>query len=452
MAQLITTDYRRALIGIGVSGFSVARYLSKTNKEFDLFDTRQAPTGLSSFQEEFDSVSITLGEIDPESLVGYREIILSPGIDPNSAWLMKAREAGADIIGDIELFARVAKAPIVSITGSNAKSTVTTLVGKMAKCAGLNVAVGGNLGIAALDLLADDIDLYVLELSSFQLEIVHNLSSKVACILNISADHMDRYPSMVEYHAAKQRIYKGAEHIVVNYSDVLTHALMQTGQTASSFCYDEPDLSQYGLRLYGKTTYLVKGREKLISADELKIKGKHNQVNVLSALAIGEAINLPFDAMKQASIEFEGLEHRSQTVAEKDGILWVNDSKATNVGATSAALSGLGAGKNIVLIAGGQAKGQSFSELAPLVSRHVSQLILIGEDADKLQTDLAKTVPSVVAVDLKAAVKTAADIADSGNIVLLSPACASFDMFTGYEQRGQMFTDYARSINDGGAL
>lgn len=446
MAQLITTDYRRALIGIGVSGVSAARFLTANKKEFDVFDTRENPSGLDCFEAEFSGVELRLGEIDPSALTGYREIILSPGIDPKSSWLQQAVEAGVEIIGDIELFSRVANAPIVAITGSNAKSTVTTLVGEMAVAAGLNVAVGGNLGVPALDLLEEDIELYVLELSSFQLETMHSLKAKVACILNITADHMDRYPSMVEYHAAKQRIYKGAEHLVINYSDILTHALIQVGQTASSFRSDEPDLNQYGLRRSGQTTFLVKGYDQILSADELKIKGSHNQANVLAAIAIGEAVGLPLDAMKKAAVEFSGLAHRSQTVAEKDGVLWVNDSKATNVGAVAAAITGLGGRKNIVLIAGGQAKGQSFKDLAQLARQHVKQLILIGEDADKFEVDIGNAAPSIVAVDLHAAVKTAADIAEQGDVVLLSPACASFDMFSGYEQRGQMFTEYVKAL------
>lgn len=446
VAQLITTDYRRALIGIGVTGRSVVRRLLAENKRLDVFDSRQQPPGLAQFKQDFPEVQLHLGDIQPGDLGGYREVILSPGIDPSEPWLSAAVASDAEIIGDIELFAQRVEAPVVAITGSNAKSTVTTLLGQMAEAAGVRVAVGGNLGMAALDLLQPESELYVLELSSFQLELIKSLKPAAACILNLSPDHMDRYPNMLAYHGAKQRVYSGATHLVYNHDDLLTQPLIQEGQTAMSFGMSRPDLNQYGLDVRQGETYLVKGHDEILAARDLQIKGQHNLCNVLAALALGEAIGLPMAAMKQAAIEFSGLAHRTQVVADRNGVVWIDDSKATNVGAVKAALAGLGSEKNIVLIAGGQAKGQDFSDLAPLIKKHVKQLVLIGEDADQFAKDVSGAAPSVLAVDMRAAVQTAQQVAFSGDIVLLSPACASFDMFSGYEERGRVFAEQVGAL------
>lgn len=456
VAQLITTDYRRALIGIGVTGYSVARYLHASGKEFDVFDTRSNPPGLEKFKQEFPGAQVYPGEVKPGQLSGYREVILSPGLDPQSDWLKKAAGSNTEIIGDIDLFAQQAEAPIVAITGSNAKSTVTTLLGLMAETASMNVGVGGNLGTAALDLLSPERELYVLELSSFQLELVKKLQPAVASILNISPDHMDRYPSMMAYHAAKQRVYLGAQQLVFNRDELLTQPLIQEGQTAISFGMDKPDLHQYGLVNREGEIWLAKGSEMIVSANNLALKGLHNLSNVLAAFALGEAVGIPMDAMKQAASEFNGLPHRCQFIVEENGVVWIDDSKATNVGAVRAALAGLGGSangstgnasakeRNIILIAGGQAKGQSFVELAPLIRKHVKQLILIGEGADQIAQDVFDAAPSVMAVDMNAAVLTAASLASDGDTVLLSPACASFDMFSGYEERGRIFAQSVR--------
>lgn len=459
VAQLITTDTRKALIGIGVTGRSVARYLNAQNKEFDVFDTRTNPPGLNEFKQEFPEAKVYVGiggdaGTITDQLSGYREIILSPGIDPQSDWLQPAISAGVNVIGDIELFAQQAEAPIVAITGSNAKSTVTTLVAEMAEAASMDIGVGGNLGTAALDLLSPERELYVLELSSFQLELVSNLKPAAACILNISPDHMDRYPSMMAYHAAKQRIYMGAKHLIFNRDELLTQPLVQEGQTTTDFGLGKPDLNQYGLIDSDGETCLVRGNEVILTAAELHLKGLHNLGNVLAAFAIGEAVGLPFEAMKRAASKFSGLSHRCQFVCVNGGITWINDSKATNVGAVRAALAGLGGlggstkKKNIILIAGGQAKGQSFIELAPLIRKHVKQLILIGEDADQFSKDIADAAPSILAVDMQSAVQTAAELACDGDTVLLSPACASFDMFSGYQERGNAFAQSVLTLSD----
>lgn len=441
MAQLITTDTRRALIGIGVTGLSVARHLCARGQDFDVFDTRDSVPSQEAFSQEFPEVRVYTGAIAPQQLSGYREVILSPGIDSQSDWFKQAIGPETEVLGDIDLFAREANAPIVAITGSNAKSTVTTLLGEMAKEAGRNVGVGGNLGPAALELLAPERDLYVLELSSFQLELVRNFSAEVACILNLSPDHMDRYPSMMAYHAAKQRIYMGAKQLVFNRDDALTQPLIQEGQTATDFGLGTPDLNQYGLVYRDGKTYLAKGHDDIMPAAELQVQGRHNFSNVLAAFALGEMIGLSHEAMRTAARAFPGLPHRCELVANAEGVVWINDSKATNVGAVKAALTGFGdeSRKNIVLIAGGQAKGQRFSELVPMFKKWVKQLILIGEDADQFAKELSGAAAVVQAMDMDSAVQTAAQVAEKGDTVLLSPACASFDMFRGYEHRGQAF-------------
>jgi len=443
VTQLISTDIRRALIGIGVTGLSVARFLQSQGREFDVYDSRDNPPGLDVFKKEFPGVQVHLGALEDGDLCGYSEVILSPGIDPKNSWVQSALQAGVKVFGDIELFAQAVDKPVIAITGSNAKSTVTSLVAEMAKADGFNVGVGGNLGTAALDLLEENVDLYVLELSSFQLELVGSLTPVAACVLNLSADHMDRYASMLEYHAAKQRIYKKAERLIFNREDELTQPLVQDGQTSLSFGLDNPDINDFGLLQLSGETWLVRGHHPLIAADDVALKGSHNHANVLAAMALAEAVGISESAMKKVAREFAGLPHRCQLVSRHMSVQWIDDSKATNVGAVVAALEGLGLGKNIVLIAGGQAKGQKFDELKSLIKAHVKQLVLIGQDADKLASVLQDCAPILFAVSMDAAVQVAAQSSQAGDIVLLSPACASFDMFNGYEHRGN---EFARAV------
>ncbi len=439
MTQLISTDSRRALIGIGVTGLSVARFLQSQGRDFDAFDTRENPPSLEQFKAQFPEARLHLGEIGETDLLNYSDVILSPGIDPGTDWVQSAVNAGAKVYGDIELFAQAVDKPVVAITGSNAKSTVTTLVAEMAKAAGMKVGVGGNLGTAALDLLAEEADLYVLELSSFQLELLESLQPVAACILNLSADHMDRYASMLEYHAAKQRIYRKAEHLVFNREDALTQPLAQQGQTSISFGLDNPDISEYGLGIVAGETWLMRGHQKIVQAEKIALKGAHNCANLLAAMALAEVVNVPVDVMVSVAKTFQGLPHRCQLVSEVNSVSWINDSKATNVGAVEAALKGLGKDKNLILIAGGQAKGQSFEPLRPLIEKHVKQLILIGQDAEKLSAALDSAAPILYAVSMAAAVQAAEQASEAGDTVLLSPACASFDMFRNYEHRGDEF-------------
>jgi UDP-N-acetylmuramoylalanine--D-glutamate ligase len=356
---------------------------------------------------------------------------------------------GVKLSGDIELFARNAKAPIVAISGSNAKSTVTTLVGEMAASAGKRVAVGGNLGTPALDLLSDDVELYVLELSSFQLETTDQLGAEVATVLNVSEDHMDRYSGLPAYHLAKHRIFRGARQVVVNRQDALSRPLIGEGVPCWTFGLNKPDINGFGLREENGEKYLAFQFDNLMPVRELKIRGSHNQSNALAALALGHAVGLPFDAMLASLRTFAGLVHRCQWVRDFSGVGYYDDSKATNVGAALAAIEGLGAdisGK-LVLIAGGDGKGADFTALKAPVAAHCRAVVLLGRDAQLLADTFGDSVPLVRVTTLEEAVQRAAEWAQDGDAVLLSPACASLDMFKNFEERGRLFAQAARDLS-----
>ncbi len=439
MTQMIATNRIKAVIGTGITGLSVARFLVQQQQAFVLLDTRAAPPNLEKIKAEFPDVQLQLGELDVDTLLHCEEIIVSPGISLETPAIAKAKEAGVSVVGDIELFVRYAKAPIVAITGSNAKSTVTTLVGEMAAKAGINVAVGGNLGTPALELLADDIELYVMELSSFQLETVTKLNAKVATILNISADHLDRYADMRAYILAKLRVYFGAEHIVVNRNDVLTHPPFAAGAKAIYFG-GKADFGSFGLIEENGESFLAKNLKPLLSTRELKISGKHNVDNALAALALGDAAGIPIDAMVATLKEFRGLHHRCEFVATKNGIDFYNDSKGTNIGATVAAIAGLArTPAQLIVIAGGEGKGQDFTELKSVLAKNTCCLVLIGRDAPVIAEAVKDVVQIEFANSMQDAINKSFAQANAGDAVLLSPACASFDMFKNYEDRGEQF-------------
>jgi UDP-N-acetylmuramoylalanine--D-glutamate ligase len=346
------------------------------------------------------------------------------------------------------MFAKVASAPLVAITGSNAKSTVVTLVGEMAKEAGLRTAVAGNIGTPVLDLLNDEpYEIYVLELSSFQLETTFNLNAAVATVLNMSPDHMDRYDSMQAYHRAKHRIFQGCRHVVVNRDDALTRPLLPATVNVTSFGLGPEDSRDFSVIDQNGKQYLAYERQPLLAVSELKIAGRHNVANALAALALGHSAGLEWEPMLAALRKFPGLPHRCQWVATVDGVPWYNDSKGTNVGASVAAITGLGATARVVLLAGGVGKGAKFTELAPVMRRFGKLAILFGEDADKIELVLAGVVPVQRAASLEDAVNQARASAGAGDLVLLSPACASFDMFNNYEHRGQVFMDTVRALH-----
>ncbi len=446
MAQVIASSKLKAVIGTGVTGLSVARYLARRHEAFMLFDTREQPPQLAQVEAEFSQVPLHLGPLDTERLLLADEIIVSPGIALTDPALVAARQAGIPLIGDITLFIREARAPLIAITGSNAKSTVTTLVGDMAKNAGLRVGIGGNLGTPALELLDDGMQLYVLELSSFQLETVERLGAKVACILNISADHLDRYPDMQAYHAAKLRVYYGAERLVFNRRDPLTQPPLAQG--AKPITFGGPaEFHHFGVLEEAGETWLAWQFTPLLPASALRIRGKHNLDNALAALALGHAAGLPMEAMLDTLREFRGLPHRCEWVTAKNGVDFFNDSKGTNIGATIAAVQGLERQPaQLVLIAGGEGKGADFRELIPVLIGRVRALVLIGRDACLLEQAVDDQIPVIHAMSMKEAVTAAYGAAQPGDAVLLSPACASFDMFDNYAHRGREFCAAAEAL------
>jgi UDP-N-acetylmuramoylalanine--D-glutamate ligase len=446
VSQMIATNNVKAIIGTGITGLSVARFLAKKGQTFVLMDTRENPPNLEQIKNEFPNVNVQTGNLDLPTLMASNEIVLSPGVAQSTEEIVAAKNSGIPVVGDIELFVRYAQAPIVAITGSNAKSTVTTLVGEMAKAADIKVAVGGNLGTPALDLLADDIQLYVMELSSFQLETVSKLNAKVATILNISADHLDRYKDMREYILAKMRVYFGAEHIVVNRHDLLTHPPLAQGVKPIQFG-GKADFGSFGLIEENGQEYLAKNLTALMPANELKIRGRHNIENALAALALGDAAGIPMNAMIATLKSFKGLRHRCEFVAQIKGVEFYNDSKGTNIGATLAAIKGLSRDpQQLTVILGGEGKGQDFSELVPALKSINARTILIGRDAPIIAAAIETIVPITHAASLQEAIAQALSLSKDGDAVLLSPACASFDMFKNYEDRGEQFCQIVRGM------
>jgi len=446
VAQLIATSKLKAVIGTGITGLSVARFLARQRQPFVLLDTRDAPPALDAVRAEFPQVLIETGALNKDTLLLADEIIVSPGLSIEDPAIQAAKAAGIPIVGDIELFLREAKAPVVAITGSNAKSTVTTLVGEMAKTAGLNVAVGGNLGTPALDLLNDDVELYVMELSSFQLETVTRVNAKVATILNVSADHLDRYPDMRAYHAAKLKVYFGAENIVYNRKDILTQPPLAQGARPITFG-GAAEFNHFGLLEQDGETWLAWQFEPLLRTGELKMAGGHNVDNALAALALGRAAGISQTAMLDTLKTFRGLPHRCEWVARKGEVDFYNDSKGTNVGATVAALQGLARKPaSLVLIAGGDGKGAAFDDLLPAVKGVVSTVVLIGRDAALIEAAVKPAVAVEHASSMSDAVNKAFAAAKAGDAVLLSPACASLDMFKNYGDRGEQFCNAVEAL------
>lgn len=439
--SLIASDQFRIVVGLGKSGMSLVRHLARRGLPFAVADTRANPPELATLRRDFPQVEVRCGALDVDFLCRASELLVSPGLALATPALQQAAARGVKLSGDIELFAREAKAPIVAITGSNAKSTVTTLVGEMAAAAGRKVAVGGNLGTPALDLLADDVELYVIELSSFQLETTDWLNAEVATCLNVSEDHMDRYADLQAYHLAKHRIFRGARQVVVNRDDALSRPLVADQLPCWTFGLGKPDFRGFGLIEEQGEKWLAFQFEPLMPARKLKIRGAHNQANALAALALGHAVGLPFAPMLETLRTFAGLPHRCQWVRERREVNYYDDSKATNVGAALAAIEGLGADirGQLVLIAGGDGKGADFSSLRDPVARHCRAVVLLGRDAGLIAEALGDAVPQVRVASLDEAVQRCAELSEPGDAVLLSPACASLDMFKNFEERGRLF-------------
>ena len=404
-----------------------------------VMDTRVAPAGLDKLPE---AVERYVGGLNEDWLLTADLIVASPGIALAHPSLSAAADAGVEIVGDIELFCREAQAPIIAITGSNGKSTVTSLVGEMAKAAGLNVGVGGNIGLPALMLLDAERELYVLELSSFQLETTSSLRAAAATILNVTEDHMDRYPlGLQQYRAAKLRVYENARACIVNADDALTMPVRGADDRCISFGVDVGD---YHLnRQQGETWLRVKG-EKVLNVKEMKISGQHNYSNALAALALADAAGLPRASSLKALTTFTGLAHRFQLVLEHNGVRWINDSKATNVGSTEAALNGLHLDGTLYLLLGGDGKSADFTPLSRYLTGDNVRLYCFGRDGAQLAA--LRPDVAVQTETMEQAMRQIAPQVVAGDMVLLSPACASLDQFKNFEQRGDIFARLAKEL------
>lgn len=442
--------------GLGKTGLSIARYLHRKNKPFVLFDTRLNASGLDEFKAEFPHIPVYLESL-PEELIGQLiDVIASPGVSLDTPCLQQALQAGVPIYGDIECLAREIKAPVIAITGTNGKSTVTTLVGEMAKMAGLNVAVAGNIGTPVLDLLDEKkpFDLWVLELSSFQLDLTFSLKPQAATILNFSPDHLDRHHTVEAYWRAKQRIYDKAVIALSNRDESDTYPaprvnLAPSSQTGITFGQGAPEDGQWGLIEQEGSVFLAQGKACLMPVDALLMKGVHNWLNALAAAALAQAAGIELQIIINVLKTFTGLPHRCQWVRSLDGVEWINDSKGTNVGATVSAINGIGGAMQgkIVLIAGGQGKGADFDVLSAPIAEFVRSIVLIGEDADKIEATISNAVPTVRANTIENAVMKAQLQAKPGDVVLLSPACASLDMFRDFNHRGEVFASCVNGLS-----
>jgi UDP-N-acetylmuramoylalanine--D-glutamate ligase len=452
------------VVGIGKTGASCLRYLVKRGVPVSATDSRRAPPGLEELGSAAEGLDLRLGGIDLSLLEDASQLVISPGLSLEEPIAAAARARGIEILGDVELFARAVRAPVIGITGTNGKSTVTSLVASMARAAGRRVLAGGNLGPPALDLLEQPVpDLYVLELSSFQLETTRSLSLQAAVVLNVSEDHRDRYASVAQYADAKARIFSKAATIVLNADDArvarmgaprkaaprMGDAYGHTQTRIVTFSVERTDtdfaLQHEGALSGGPRIWLVSRGEKVLDTARMKIQGLHNAANALAALALGEAAGLPMDAMCEALESFPGLPHRSAWVADVGGVHYIDDSKGTNVGATIAAVSGMPG--PLVMIAGGEGKGQDFTPLAVAFRGKVRHAVLIGKDAPAIAAALAGVCSTETAASMAAAVRAAHTCAQAGDTVLLSPACASLDMFRDYGQRGDVFAAAVRALD-----
>ena len=435
---------RALVLGLGRTGLSVARYLARKGIDVRVADTRAEPPGLGALRKAVPDSEFRTGAFGNDLLDGMAYVVISPGLPVSTPVVVEALARGMPVVGDIELFAREAQAPVAAVTGTNGKSTVTTLVAELANVAGRNALAGGNLGEPALDLLERPVPgLYVLELSSFQLETTYSLRTVTSTVLNVTPDHMDRYASLEAYAAAKGRIFDGCETAVVNADDTVVRTMPRDGQTVLTFSLVDRG-ADYALATAPEPTILCRG-EPLLPLRAMRLQGLHNAANAMAALAMAEALTLPVGPSLDALATFPGLPHRSQWVADVAGVRYVNDSKGTNVGATLAAVAGM-AGP-LVVIAGGDGKGQDFAALREAFRGKVRHVVLIGRDAPAIEATLAGICATERAVGMHAAVRTAHALARPGDTVLLSPACASLDMFRDYVHRGEVFADAVRSLS-----
>lgn len=424
------------VVGLGVTGMSVAKYLKALEFQFAVIDSRERPQKVEEFFKEFPDTPVFLGGFDESAFKVATHLIVSPGVSLNEKAIIKAIAGGSKILSDIDLFACSVDVPIIAITGSNGKSTVTTMVGEMAKTAGIEAGVGGNLGTPALDLLEQNAKMYVLELSSFQLERTSALNAATATVLNVTSDHLDRHTNLTEYAMEKQRVFRGDGVMIINIDDALVSSMKKTDRKTVTFSIKTE--ADYYLQVKDGIECLMHKGISLMPLFDLPVEGRHNAANALAALALGAAVGMNEQAMCSALRKFKGLAHRMQKVAKIDGVTWINDSKATNIGACVAALQGYD--RKVILIAGGDAKGADMNELEQVVKEKAKSVVLMGKDAAKIKQALNDCVPVYLAENMAQAVGIAAGLAESGESVLLSPACASLDQYKNYQERGDKFT------------
>ena len=438
---------RVLVLGLGETGLSMVRWLSAQHANLRVADTRSAPPSLVQASQYVAAEQIFCGNFNDALFDGIELIAISPGVPLHDAVVARAIARGIEVVGDIELFAQSLpkdnRPHILAITGANGKTTVTSMVEHICKAAGKDAVAAGNISPAVLDIVlergANQPEVWVLELSSFQLETTYSLHADAATVLNISEDHLDRYADMAEYSAAKARIYSGCGIQVLNRDDERCMSMARAECKTITFGLSRPGTeSEFGIERADGEIWLMQGKQRLLKASELQVAGLHNVANALAALALSSAIDFPMDTLVEALRSFKGLPHRVERVAEMDGITYYDDSKGTNVGATVAALQGLGC--KSVLIAGGEGKGQNFAPLNSAVAQHARAVVLIGRDAPLIAAALNGSGVKVVrAENMQDAVHQATRLAQRGDAVLLSPACASFDMFRNYKHRAEVF-------------
>jgi len=439
---------KSVIFGLGDSGLSVARFLHRQGEDFVLVDTRDIPPNIATINAEFPEHRKVFGNLDGFDLTSFSQIIISPGLARSEPIAQRAIESDIPVLGDIEIFYRNAKAPIIAITGSNGKSSVVTLVTEMLKEAGLSALCGGNIGIPALDLLTHSVpDYYVLEVSSFQLESIQDFSPNIAAILNLSPDHMDRYTSFSEYVATKFKIVEKATSIVLHHDELDVLANYNLVPTAT-FSGQRTSKADYKIIGEDRSLSLSVNGVASIETQTLSLRGTHNIENALAAMAITDLAGITLSAQATVLGNFSGLEHRTEFVGRWNDVTWINDSKGTNVGATVAALTGVFSAKEQgILIAGGVGKGADFSILRGAIAQHTPAVILFGQDASTIAAAIEGAAEVHLVADLEAAIRMANSTAEPGSTVLFSPACASFDMFTDYQQRGKIFKQLVNEVN-----
>jgi UDP-N-acetylmuramoylalanine--D-glutamate ligase len=432
------------VFGMGLTGASCARYFAARDIQAEFIDTRESPSGMQAILDAMPRARLRIGAQAEELPDSVERIVLSPGVSLQVPMLVQARVRGIEVVSDIDLFFAECRAPVVAVTGSNGKSTVTAMTGHALRAAGWSTAVGGNIGTPALDLLESSHDAYVLELSSFQLERTRPVPAHAAVLLNVSSDHLDRHRGIGEYARAKARIYAACRHAVVNRDEPGLAQWVPEGTPTTSFGLGTPGPEEFGIRIASGVEQFACGEALLGNVRDLQLAGRHNISNALAALALGSALGAEPRGMVQGLKRFPGLPHRMQTVAQKNGVTWIDDSKATNVAAALASISGVG--DPLILIAGGDGKGAEFGPLAAALAGRSSFAILLGKDRARLAEALRDACQVQLVSDMYEAVAAASTRARAGHTVLLAPACSSLDMFHGFEQRGEIF---AAAIEEG---